>query len=235
MGGSEDSATIAALRYLKRPTELTVTVDPKGPAAASLKTGDRVVSVNGAAVSTSDELRDAVSKLKPGAVVTLGVPNTAASVPAGTPTPVEQRRVTLGARPGDTGKGYLGVTPEVVNADPSLRIDFNVGDIGGPSAGLMLTLAVIDKLGTTDLTGGKFIAGTGTISDSGEVGEIGGITHKTLAAREAGATDFLVPAGNCAEARSDVPDGLRLVRVDTLSDAIGELAAIRDGKNVTRC
>ncbi|KQR95970.1 signal protein PDZ [Williamsia sp. Leaf354] len=235
MGGSEDSATIAALRYLKRPTELTVTVDPKGPAAASLKTGDRVVSVNGAAVSTSDELRDAVSKLKPGAVVTLGVPNPAASVPAGTPAPVEQRRVTLGARPGDTGKGYLGVTPEVVNADPSLRIDFNVGDIGGPSAGLMLTLAVIDKLGTTDLTGGKFIAGTGTISDSGEVGEIGGITHKTLAAREAGATAFLVPAGNCAEARSDVPDGLRLVRVDTLSDAIGELAAIRDGKNVTRC
>ena len=234
MGGSEDSATVAALRYLKRPVALSVVVDPKGPAAGKLTSGDRVVSVNGRSVSTPDQLRQAVSGGTPGQSVAIGVLNPRMSVPAGV-QPVEQKTIVLGSRPDDATKGYLGVTPEFVNADPSLRIDFTVGDIGGPSAGLMLTLAVIDKLGPTDLTGGRFIAGTGTISDDGDVGEIGGITHKTLAAREAGATDFLVPEGNCAEARSDVPDGLRLVKVDTLSDAVTALGDIRAGRDVPRC
>ncbi|GAA1888185.1 PDZ domain-containing protein [Williamsia serinedens] len=227
MGGSEDSATVAALRYLQRPVALSVVVDPKGPAAGKLTSGDRVVSVNGRSVSTPDQLRQAVSSSKPGATVTFGVANSSGAT--------RDVPVVLGSRPDEAGKGYLGVTPEFVNADPSLRIDFTVGDIGGPSAGLMLTLAVIDKLGPTDLTGGRFIAGTGTISDDGDVGEIGGITHKTLAAREAGATDFLVPEGNCAEARSDVPDGLRLIKVDTLSDAVTALGDIRAGRDVPRC
>ncbi len=235
MGGSEDSATIAALRYLKRPVALTVTVDPQGPAAGVLRTGDRVVSVNGTAVSTPEQLRAAVSDLRPGARVTLGVPNLSAGVPIGAVPSVDQRMVTIGARPDAATKGYLGVTPEEINADPSLKIDFNVGNIGGPSAGLMLTLAVIDKLGAQNLTGGRFIAGTGTITGTGEVGEIGGITHKTRAARDAGATEFLVPTGNCAEARSDVPDGLTLVKVDSLTDAISALSAIRAGADVPRC
>ncbi|MBJ7289958.1 PDZ domain-containing protein [Williamsia sp.] len=233
--GSEDSATVAALKYLKRPVALEVTVDPKGPAAGVLRDGDRVVTVNGAAVSTAEQLRSAVSGLRPGTRVVLGVPNGAASVPAGQPAPVEARTVTLGARPDAKDKGYLGVTPAEVNADPSLKIGFNVGDIGGPSAGLMLTLGIIDKLGDENLTGGRFIAGTGTITDDGEVGEIGGITHKTRAAREAGATEFLVPEGNCAEARSDVPDGLTLLKVGTLNDAMSALSAVRSGGDAPRC
>ncbi|GAA1461407.1 YlbL family protein [Williamsia maris] len=224
--GSEDSATVAALKYLKRPVALEVTVDPKGPAAGVLRDGDRVVTVNGAAVSTAEQLRSAVSGLRPGTRVVLGVPDAAT---------VDARTVTLGARPDAKDKGYLGVTPAEVNADPSLKIGFNVGDIGGPSAGLMLTLGIIDKLGDQNLTGGRFIAGTGTIDDNGEVGEIGGITHKTRAAREAGATEFLVPAGNCAEARSDVPDGLTLLKVGTLNDAMSALSAVRSGGDAPRC
>ena len=233
--GSEDSATVAALKYLKRPVALEVTVDPKGPAAGVLRDGDRVVSVNGTSVSTADQLRSAVSGLRPGTRVALGVPGTTTGTPAGQAPAVAARTVTLGARPDAKDKGYLGVTPAEVNADPSLKIGFNVGDIGGPSAGLMLTLGIIDKLGDQNLTGGRFIAGTGTITDDGEVGEIGGITHKTRAAREAGATDFLVPAGNCAEARSDVPDGLTLMKVGSLNDAIAALSAIRTGGNAPRC
>ena len=80
-------------------------------------------------------------------------------------------------------------------------IDFNLANIGGPSAGLMFSLAVIDKLTTGDLNDAKFVAGTGTISGDGKVGPIGGITHKMVAAQEAGATVFLVPADNCDEAR----------------------------------
>ncbi|GAA2066357.1 YlbL family protein [Williamsia deligens] len=227
MGGSEDSATVAALRYLKRPVALSVVVDPQGPAAGKLTSGDRVTAVDGRQVSTPDQLRAAVSSAKPGTTVTFRV---AAASGATREVPV-----VLGSRPDDRAKGYLGVTPELVNADPALRIDFTVGDIGGPSAGLMLTLAVIDKLGQQDLTGGRFIAGTGTISDDGDVGEIGGITHKTLAAREAGATDFLVPEGNCAEARSDAPKGLRLIKVDTLTDAVTALADVRAGRDAPRC
>ncbi|MBT0565622.1 PDZ domain-containing protein [Williamsia sp. CHRR-6] len=226
MGGSESTATVAALRYLKRPVALSVGVDPKGPGSKALRSGDVVKAVNGRAVSTPNDLRTAISGLTPGAVIVVDI------VRAGTPMSVP---VTLGARPDDKSKGYVGVTPQFVNADPSLTIDFNVDGIGGPSAGLMFTLAIIDKLGSVDLTGGKFIAGTGTMADDGDVGEIGGITHKMRAARDAGATAFLVPAGNCPEALSDKPGGLTLYKVDKLDDAITALAAIRGSGTAPRC
>ena len=105
-------------------------------------------------------------------------------------------------------------------------IDFNLANIGGPSAGLMFSLAVVDKLTTGDLNDGKFVAGTGTITGDGKVGPIGGITHKMLAAQEAGATVFLVPADNCDEAKTAHEDGLELVKVENL-DAGGRRAARR--------
>ena len=79
-------------------------------------------------------------------------------------------------------------------------IDFNLANIGGPSAGLMFSLAVIDKLTTGDVNGGKFVAGTGSITADGTVGPIGGIVHKMSSAQDAGAEIFLVPAENCDEA-----------------------------------
>ena len=101
--------------------------------------------------------------------------------------------------------------------------------VGGPNAGLLLALGIVDKLTPGALTGGAYIAGTGTIDGDGSVGRIGGIEQKVVAARQAGATVFLVPADNCAEAVGAAPDGLRLVRVDTLLTALKALAAIRDG------
>ena len=127
------------------------------------------------------------------------------------------------------------MTPKVVSADPNVKITYNVGDIGGPSAGLMLTLAVIDHLTPGDLADGRFIAGTGTIAPDGAVGQIGGITHKLSAARTAGATSFLVPAGNCTEATTDVPDGLELIKVDTLTSAMDSLEALRTGASRPHC
>ncbi|NMO01897.1 PDZ domain-containing protein [Gordonia sp. TBRC 11910] len=220
MSGSEAAAQAAALSYLHRPTKLTIAAIGKdAPASKGLKVGDQVISVSGTPVSTTAQMQKAVRAHKPGDKLDLAI------VRDGTPQNVV---VTLGGWPDGApaevkGTGYLGVTPQVLNADPKLKIDFNVGDIGGPSAGLMLTLAVVDRLSPGSLTGGRFIAGTGTISDSGVVGPIGGITHKTLAAREAGATMFLVPAANCAEAKSDAPDGLELVKVDSLDTAVGVL------------
>jgi Lon-like protease len=107
--------------------------------------------------------------------------------------------------------------------------------IGGPSAGLMFALGILDKLGPTDLTGGRFIAGTGTIDVTGDVGPIGGIPLKLIAARDKGATAFLVPSGNCAEASRNPPAGLDLIKVDTLSGAVNALGALRAGKPAPHC
>jgi PDZ domain-containing protein len=107
--------------------------------------------------------------------------------------------------------------------------------VGGPSAGLMFSLAVIDKLTTGNLTASKFVAGTGTIKPDGEVGKIGGIGHKMSAAHDAGATVFLVPAGNCYEATSDKVPGLQLIKVDTLGGAVDALHTVASGGMPPSC
>jgi PDZ domain-containing protein len=227
MTGSENSATLAALNYLGRPVEQVVgAVDDKGPSAGKLEPGDDITAVNGAPVNDSEARRAAIGRLAPGTVVTLDLNREGKPVTAS---------VTLGTNPDDTSKGVLGIGLAEENGDPNLDIDFNVGDIGGPSAGLMLTLAVIDKLSPGELTGGEFVAGTGTITSDGDVGEIGGITHKMRAAKDAGAEAFLVPAGNCSEAKSDTPDGLTLVKVDTLQDAIDGLKDLDEGQTPPGC
>jgi PDZ domain-containing protein len=99
----------------------------------------------------------------------------------------------------------------------------------------MFTLGIIDRLSGEDLTGGKFVAGTGTIDADGNVGPIGGILLKMVAAREAGATVFLVPADNCAEALTQVPDGLQLIRVATLQDAMSGLETLKAGGTPPGC
>jgi len=227
MTGSENSATIAALGYLDRPIDLEVAaVDDQGPSTGKLQDGDEIVALNGTAVATSVALREALAEIPPGTPVTLDLIRDGAPV---------TETVTLGADPDDETRGILGIALSEQNGDPNLDINFDVGDIGGPSAGLMLALAIIDKLSPGELNGGEFIAGTGTIDSSGDVGEIGGILHKMRAARDAGATAFLVPAGNCAEAKTDAPDGLTLVKVDTLPDAINAMADIDAGRTPPTC
>jgi PDZ domain-containing protein len=94
----------------------------------------------------------------------------------------------------------------------------------------MFALGIYDKLTPGSLTGGKFVAGTGTIDDDGKVGPIGGVEMKTVGARSKGAQYFLTPADNCAAAASDTPSGLTLVKVNTIGDAIGALKDISSGK-----
>ncbi|MFD9091624.1 S16 family serine protease, partial [Streptomyces prasinus] len=103
------------------------------------------------------------------------------------------------------------------------------GEGGGPSAGLMFALGIYDKLTPGSLTGGRFVAGTGTIDDAGKVGPIGGIEMKTVGARAKGAEYFLTPADNCAAAAADTPEGLTLIKVDTIHDALGALEDLDSG------
>jgi Lon-like protease len=223
---SEDSAEYAALSFLKYPSAVTVaTVNDPGPSVGKLQRGDAIDGVNGKPVATIDQFTSLLKATKPGDKVVLDYRRK--NSPAGVAT------VTLGTN-ADRDYGYLGVA--VLDAPwAPFSIDFNLANIGGPSAGLMFSLAVVDKLTTGDLNDGKFVAGTGTIDSEGKVGSIGGITHKMLSAREAGATIFLVPSDNCDEAKTAHEDGLQLVKVDTLSHAVDALHTLSAGGEPPRC
>ncbi len=223
---SEDDAEYAALSYLKYPKSVTVeSVEEKGPSAGKLERGDAIDMVNNVEVPNLEAFQEVLKDTKPGDQVVIDYRRK--NAPPGTAT------ITLGNHP-EREQGYLGVG--VLDAPWALfDIEFNLANIGGPSAGLMFSLAVIDKLTTGELNDGKFVAGTGTITADGTVGSIGGITHKILAAREAGATVFMVPAGNCAEALTAHEDGLQLVKVDTLSTAVDALNMISAGGEPPTC
>ncbi len=127
----------------------------------------------------------------------------------------------------------LGYPP---GTTPPFTVKIQVAeDIGGPSAGLMFALGIVDKLRPADLTGGRIIAGTGAIDDAGAVGPIGGIPQKLRGARAAGATYFLVPADNCAEALRNPVPGLTLAKVASLRDGLAALSAIAAGSTPPPC
>ncbi|WP_327089619.1 PDZ domain-containing protein [Nonomuraea sp. NBC_01738] len=221
MTNSQDNATAAALTELKIPYSTVVTVagTEKGkPADGKLKKDDEFVSINGQPASDTETVSKAVKALKPGQTVVFKV------LRAGKPVEVQVTTVA-----GAGNKTMVGVTMKAKYKFP-FTVTINVGDVGGPSAGMMFSLGIIDKLTPGSITGGKSIAGTGTITPDGEVGPIGGISQKMVGAKKSGATVFLTPADNCAEALKSVPDGLRLVKSETLHDAVRSLDTLRTGK-----
>jgi PDZ domain-containing protein len=115
------------------------------------------------------------------------------------------------------------------------NVKIDIGNIGGPSAGMMFALGIIDKLTSDNLTGGKFIAGTGEITPSGQVEAIGGIQQKMVGARNAGATYFLTPASNCSDTTGAVPAGMTTIKVSTLNQAVTYLQDLKEGKPVPSC
>nr|WP_203591482.1 MULTISPECIES: S16 family serine protease [unclassified Streptomyces] len=129
--------------------------------------------------------------------------------------------------------GYLGEDGK------GIEVELKLADVGGPSAGLLFSLGIVDKLNGDgdggDLTGGRVVAGTGTIDADGKVGPVGGVPLKTQAARRDGATVFLVPKAECADARAELPRGLRLIPVTTLEGAVDALASLGKGDKVPAC
>jgi len=224
---SENAAIVAALHELKMPDRIVITsiAGDKSPSKGKLKVRDVVRKVGGVEVNDLDKLTSVLTATQPGTTVKVDVERDHK------PASVE---ITLTKATNRSG-GALGVTVEMRPVAP-YDIDIKVGeDIGGPSAGLMFALGIMEKVGPTELTGGKFIAGTGTIDDAGNVGPIGGIPLKMIAARDKGAVVFLVPADNCEEAQGDHPDGLQLVKVSSLHQALGALATLRTGGSPEGC
>jgi len=225
MTNSQQTATAAALTELHIPytTEVVVVQTEKGfPAYGVLKAGDVITEVDGQPVTGQASLTKLVR-----------------AHPAGSALPVtisrngQTEQIQVETRESG-GHPVMGVAIEEQYKFP-FTVKISVGDIGGPSAGMMFALGIIDKLTNDNLTGGKFIAGTGQIEASGKVDAIGGIQQKMVGARNAGATVFLTPASNCADTKGAVPAGLRLVKVSTLSQAVTDLQNIKAGRPVPSC
>ena len=229
MVGSENSAEAAAYRHLGIPMHPRVEeVDPEGAAAGALEAGDILTSVGGVAVADSTEVVEQVSSHGPGDEVELGFTRDG-----------RDETTTTSLQPagpdGDPEEGRLGILVGDTPADGT-DVDINVGpEVGGPSAGLVMALAIVDKLSPGEVTGGERVAGSGTIQVDGTVGPIGGISHKIYAAHEDGVTEFLVPSANCAEAVQGAPDGIRLLEVSTLDGALDALDEATSGGQPPTC
>jgi len=225
MVGSQELAQAAALCQLGIPYTVldTVTqVGPGTPAAGVLKSGDVITAVDGKKLTCRADAGTMIRARRPGAPVVLTVDRHG--------TTHQFRMKTIDSR----GKAVVGVGVNETYRFP-FQVKINIGNIGGPSAGLMFALGIMDKLTPGGLTGGRFIAGTGEISANGAVSPIGGIQQKLAGARAAGATVFLTPAANCPDTAGAVPQGMRLIKVSTLAGAARALKALQSGGSVPSC
>ncbi|MEV0533104.1 PDZ domain-containing protein [Kitasatospora sp. NPDC050463] len=229
---SEDHARTAALTQLGIPVgnELIVqSVTAGAPAEGKLHAGDRIVAVDGTPVADADAVAKAVTRHQPGETAVFTVVPMVKDAGKADPAAARTDIAVPTVKSPDTGAAMVGIRPGIRHTYP-FQIDIGLQDVGGPSAGLMFSLGIIDKLTPEDLTGGRFVAGTGTIDDSGSVGPIGGISMKLIAARDAGAEYFFTPAANCAEAGKNTPSGLTLIKAETLDGALKSLEQVRSGQ-----
>lgn len=234
MSNSQLDAAIAALQALGHEIDtgfdgarIEDIQEPSAVDADQLRVGDVIVAVGGVPVRSNEAVIDRVSRTSPGDQVTLRVLRDGAE---------RDETLTVVASPDDPAAPRLGL---LLSNHLELPVDVHIdaGVIGGPSAGLMFSLGIIDLLGPDDLTGGAVVAGTGTIDRDGRVGAIGGIQQKILGAVVRGdgarpAEVFLVPAGNLREATAAPVDrDVTLVPVATLDEALQALAEIRAGRD----
>jgi PDZ domain-containing protein len=223
MVNSQQDAIAAALTNLDYayPSELSVvSLADDAPAAGVIQPGDLIESVNGEPVADIDALREALKSSGAEMPAAIGLTRD------GTQQSVEVTPVDL------DGAVVLGIN---VKSDYQFPFDVEIqlDKVGGPSAGMMFALGIIDKLTPGAIQGGEDVAGTGTINQAGTVGPIGGIRQKLFGAEKAGADWFLAPVDNCAEVTGHVPDGLTVFAVETLDDALMALDAIRTGSDTS--
>jgi PDZ domain-containing protein len=228
---SQSDAEVAALRHLKQPIKvLAQEITKDAPADQLLEPGDRLIVVNGTRIAVQEDVRRALQGTTPGQTISITYRHEEGPEQTGTITLAKAS--DFGAD--DRTEGFMGLAP-VDRADVPFETKIELQDVGGPSAGLIFALAIVDRLEPGELGGGQTVAGTGAIDVKGNVMPIGGIEFKLVAAREAGATVFLVPKDNCAVAKGDVPDGLRLIKVENLDGAVRALEDLSAGRDVPTC
>jgi PDZ domain-containing protein len=223
---SEDQAITAALAAKGiKPVRTEVVVDsvtPGSPADGKLQAQDVIDAVDGKALVNPDDVHTLIQKHKPGETVVFTV----------TRAGKQQQIPVVTTQSHDSGpsRTLVGFLPGTQNVFP-FSVKIQLDNVGGPSAGMMFALGIIDKLTPGQMTGGKHFAGTGTIDPDGKVGPIGGIAQKMIGASESGAKVFLAPAANCGEVVGHVPDGLQVVKVSTLKEAVNAVTLVGKGKD----
>ncbi len=227
MEGSQQEAVVVALRAIgkKVPEDVVVAqVMDDAPSEGVLRQDDVIRKIRGKAVPDLPAAKRLIEKEKPGSKVPMTVQRKGKDVELEVPTGSSDGRTVVGV--------YL--TPKF-----HFPVDVNVyaGHVGGPSAGMMFSLAIYDKLTPGKLTGGLNFAGTGTIDSEGNVGQISGIRQKMVGAHDAGAAWFLAPAGDCDEVVGHIPDGLQVVKVSTFDQARTLVKRIGQGEttDLPRC
>jgi PDZ domain-containing protein len=231
MSQAEAAAKTAALERLG----YHVTATPAGavvfgtfagtPAASILQVGDVITAVDGTPVTSGENLTLVLDRYHSGQTITLSVRSGGSAPSRLLPVTLRSTRVDLGG--GQRVRLDLGIEPEdQVDYRYPFPVSINVANIGGPSAGLAMTLGVMDALTNGSITGGHTVAATGTIAADGTVGEVGGVPQKTVAVENAGATIFLVPSGqNYRDALTKDRPGLKVYGVSSLNQALAVLAA----------
>lgn len=220
MTSSQESAIAAALTHedIDYTEDLAVAgFGPDAPSAGVLEEGDVLRSINGRTIDTVETLRAALAEDG-------GAPAQLSLIRDGAPT-----EVSVTPRRSDEGDYQLGIllaSSFQFPFDVSIQLD----NVGGPSAGMMFALGIVDTLTEGDLTGGRHFAGTGTIDSAGIVGPIGGIAQKLVGARSNGAEFFLAPALNCEEVVGNIPDGLTVVKIETLDQAVDAVGTLGSGE-----
>ncbi|MFI6028788.1 PDZ domain-containing protein [Amycolatopsis magusensis] len=225
---SQSNAEVAALRKLGEPVKvLAKEVVAGSPADHVLAAGDRLLKVNNVDITGEEKVREALAGTRPGETISITFQHEG--------QPARTESLTLAQNPDPARpEGFIGLQP-IDRADVPYDVSITLQEVGGPSAGLMFALAIIDQLTEGELVDGEHVAGTGEITERGEVNPIGGISFKVVAAREAGATTFLVPEDNCAEAAAAAPDGLKLVKVSSLDGALTALEDLKADRPTPSC
>jgi PDZ domain-containing protein len=208
------TVALTSLGYEMVPTDvIVIEILADLPADGVLQPGDSVNTVNGVEIVRSADVPGALDGLAPGDELTLGITRAGSEM---------EVTLELAARDDDPDAPIMGIVVRELT-EPPFPVAIQAGNVGGPSAGMMHALAIIDTLTPGELTGGNVIAGTGTIEYDGSVGSIGGIRQKVVAAEAAGASVILVPAGNYEEALTAERDIIDIVPIANLEEAIAYL------------
>ncbi|WP_336658456.1 YlbL family protein [Leucobacter sp. USHLN153] len=230
MASSQSTAAAAAFRELDEPVSEVLTVAQIAPESAAdgvLQQGDVLTTLDGEPLADFAMLRERTMQAGDGGVLKLGIERDG-----------EKRSVEVEPSVPEGGdEPLIGATISISYDLPS-EVDVKLEDIGGPSAGMVFSIAMVDQLTPGDLLGGMTVSGTGTMSGDGEVGPIGGLEQKMWAASRADSDLFLMPLGNCADLPDRIPERVRIAPVATLSEAIDAVETAASGgtpAGVERC